>query len=52
MPLERKSCGIFLSLDYEENYFQKYEILVDIMKLKGGFTEMFDLKTLRTKSIL
>ena len=35
-----------------ENYFQKYEILVDIMKLKGGFTEMFDLKTLRTKSIL
>ncbi len=33
-----------------ENYFQKYEILVDIMKLKGGFTEMFDLKTLRIKS--
>ena len=35
-----------------ENYFQKYEILVDIMKLKGGFTDMFDLKTLRTKSSL
>ena len=35
-----------------ENYFQKYEILVDIMKLKGGFTEMFDLKTLRIKSDL
>ncbi len=35
-----------------ENYFQKYEILVDIMKLKGGFTKMFDLKTLRTKSSL
>ena len=35
-----------------ENYFQKYEILVEIMKLKGGFTEMFALTTLRTKGSL
>ena len=32
-----------------ENYFQRYEILIDIMKLKGGFTKMFNLNTIRFK---
>ena len=32
-----------------ENEFQRYEILIDIMKLKGGFTKMFNLNTIRFK---
>ena len=61
IPLLKRTFGERIKFDTEiltseikilENYFQKYEILVDIMKLKGGFTDMFDLKTLRTKSSL
>ena len=34
-----------------ENYFQRYEILIDIMKLKGGFTKCLILTLLGLKGI-
>ena len=35
-----------------DNYYQQYDILIDIMDLKGEFTEMFKLKNLQVKGSL
>ena len=35
-----------------DNYYQQYDILIDIMDLKGEFTEMFELKNLQVKGSL
>ena len=35
-----------------DNYFQQYNILIDIVDLKGKFTEMFNLKNLQVKGSL
>ena len=28
-----------------ENYYQQYEILIDVLDLKGGFSDMFEIET-------
>ncbi len=35
-----------------DNYYQQYDILIDVMDLKGEFTEMFKLKNLQVKGSL
>ncbi len=35
-----------------DNYYQQYDILIDVVDLKGEFTEMFNLKTLQVKGSL
>ena len=35
-----------------DNYYQQYDILIDIMDLKGEFTKMFKLKNLQVKGSL
>ncbi len=35
-----------------DNYYQQYNILIDVIDLKGKFTEMFDLQSLQVKGSL
>ena len=35
-----------------DNYYQQYNILIDVVDLKGEFTEMFELKNLQVKGSL
>ena len=35
-----------------DNYYQQYNILIDVVDLKGKFTEMFNLQSLQVKGSL